>query len=180
VHVVAAILRLANVIGIKESTLNLRDVEAHIRLSRDLGKSYFSGTALNLTQFMELGGHGAMCPEAALLPGSTVAVYEAWQQGDCRHARRLQGDLFQLAPILSSCRTSPALARCTLMTLQDMKIPVPMTGDPSPVKLKYALNLLGVATPITVRPPQQPLRRCDERQIEHAVGRMPQRALIVE
>ena len=32
------------------------------------GKVYLTGTALNLTQFMDAGGHGAMCPEAVLLP----------------------------------------------------------------------------------------------------------------
>src|SRR5262249_43413822 len=55
---VANILGLPEVVGIKESTLNLREVQEHMRLLCGQGKVFLSGTALNLTQFIQLGGHG--------------------------------------------------------------------------------------------------------------------------
>ena len=58
------------------------------------------------------------------------------------------------------------------MTCLDLKIPVPLTGDPNPAALKYALNLLGVPTPICHRPPEQPLRACDYRRIDRAIRRV--------
>lgn len=170
-HTIAAILRLANVVGIKESTFNLREIEAHICLTRDLGKAYFSGSALDLTQFLQAGGSGAMCPEAALLPRQTVAAFDAWQQGDSTRARAIQNELYELVPILRARPTPVGLARAELMFCLDMKIAVPLTGDPNPAELKYALNLLGVSTPIANRPPERPLRPCEYRQIERAIRR---------
>src|SRR5262245_4794665 len=73
---IAAILRLPMVIGIKESILDLREVTAHIRLTHGEGKVFFTGTGLDLTQFLDAGGQGAMCPEAVLLPGSVVHAYD--------------------------------------------------------------------------------------------------------
>jgi 4-hydroxy-tetrahydrodipicolinate synthase len=169
---IAAILQLANVVGIKESTFNLREVEAHIRLTRGCGKTYLSGNALHLTQFLEIGGSGAMCPEAALLPCATVAAFNAWQMGDRGRARSLQLDLYNLVPVLSSRPTPVCIARAEMMTCLDLKIPVPLTGEPNPLELKYALTLLGVPTPVTARCPNQPLRSCDMRGIERAIERV--------
>src|SRR5207245_8574810 len=45
-HAVADILSLPGIIGIKESTLNLREMQAHIRLTCGLGKACFTSTAL--------------------------------------------------------------------------------------------------------------------------------------
>lgn len=169
---IAAILHLANVVGIKESTFNLREVEAHIRLTRDCGKAYFTGSALDLTQFLAVGGSGAMCPEAALLPRPTVAAFDAWQRGDRQRARAIQNDLYNLVPILSTKPAAPCLARAEMMTLLDLKAPVPLSSDSNPAELKYALTLLGVETPICVRPPARSLRPCDFRQIDRAIFRV--------
>src|SRR4029077_19622469 len=95
------VLSLPNVVGAKESTLDLKEVQAHINGVAGQGKVFLSGTALNLTQFRGIGGHGAMCPEAALLPLDAVAAYEnAYEVGDRKSARRQQRDLFVLAPLL--------------------------------------------------------------------------------
>jgi 4-hydroxy-tetrahydrodipicolinate synthase len=78
---IAAILSIQGVIGIKESTLNLREIEKHIHLTAGQGKVFLSGSGLNLTQFLGLGGNGAMCPEAVLLPSPTVKAHHAYLAG---------------------------------------------------------------------------------------------------
>ncbi len=169
---VAAILSLPGVIGIKESTLNLREMQAHVCLTRGQGKIFLSGTALNLTQFLEAGGHGAMCPEAVLLPGPTVRAYSAYVQGHPEEARNIQKQLFAITPILRTRSTSPALARAVLMTAQDHQIAVPIGRDHPQARLKAALNCLGIPTPTLVKCPLPPLTPREQRRVQEAVARL--------
>jgi 4-hydroxy-tetrahydrodipicolinate synthase len=169
---IAAILSLPGVVGIKESTLDLREVQAHIGLACEQGKVFLSGTALNLTQFMGLGGHGAMCPEAVLLPGPTVQAYSAFQAGKPDEARALQKELFTMAPLLRDRGGSAALTRAMLMTASDHKLPVPMGKDQPQARLKAALNCLGIPTSPVVKCPLPPLTRKDQERVAKTVKRL--------
>jgi dihydrodipicolinate synthase/N-acetylneuraminate lyase len=169
---VAHILSLPGVVGIKESTLDLREVKAHLGLTRGQGKTFLSGTALNLSQFLALGGHGAMCPEAVLLPGPTVQAYTAFTHGRHDEARWLQEQLFVLTPILKDRPTPPGVARTLLMTAQDHCLAVPMGHDHPQARLKAALNCLGVPTPIGVSCPLPPLTAREQKRVAETVARM--------
>jgi 4-hydroxy-tetrahydrodipicolinate synthase len=152
---IADIVNLPGIVGIKESTLNLREMEAHIRLS--CGKAVFTSTALSLTQFLEMGGQGAMCPEAALLPGPTVQAYSAFLQGRHDEARELQKELFVLLPVLRTRLTLPALERPLQMAAEDHKVPLPLGDDHPQALLKATLACLGVAMSPLVKCPLPPL-----------------------
>jgi len=169
---VANILSLPGVVGIKESTLNLREVQAHIALTRGQGKTYLSGSALNLTQFMDLGGHGAMCPEAVLLPGPTVQAYHAYCLSRKEEARCLQSQLFVMTGILRDRSTSPAVSRIVLNTAENHKLPIPMGNDHPQARMKYALNCLGIPTAPTVKCPLPQLTAKECRRVEAAVAKM--------
>jgi 4-hydroxy-tetrahydrodipicolinate synthase len=169
---IADILSLPGVVGIKESTLNLKEVQQHICLTRGLGKAFFSGTALNLTQFLALGGCGAMCPEAVLLPGPTVQAYEAYVHGRCREARCLQAHLFEMTPILQSRPTPVPLTRAMVMSGSDHKMPLPMGKDQPQARLKVALCCMGIATSTTVKCPLPPLSARDQRRVEKTMGKV--------
>jgi 4-hydroxy-tetrahydrodipicolinate synthase len=166
---IQAILRLANVIGIKESTLNLRAVAGHMEGCR--GKLFFSATALDLTQFLKMGGHGAMCPEAMLLPRHTVECYEAARAGFWDQARMLQEDLYELVPVYRRRPTAPELSRAVLMTAFDHQMRLPLRNDPSSVRLKEALNCLGIPTPTFVKPGQDELTACDVRSVRRTMDK---------
>jgi 4-hydroxy-tetrahydrodipicolinate synthase len=169
---IADILSLPGVVGIKESTLNLKEVQQHICLTRGLGKAFLSGTALNLTQFLALGGCGAMCPEAVLLPGPTVQAYEAYVHGRCREARCLQAHLFEMTPILQSRPTPVLMTRAMVMAGSDHKMPLPMGRDQPQARLKAALCCMGIATSTSVKCPLPPLSAQDERRVEKTVSKM--------
>ncbi len=162
---IAKILLLPGVAGIKESTLNLGEVERHITLTRGHGRIFLSGTAVNLTQFMALGGHGAMCPEAALLPGLTVHAYRAYTLGDVKEARSTQRKLFVVVPLLQGGFITEPMARCLTMAAQDRKIELPMGEDHPQARLKAALDGLAVPTSPEVKPPLPPLSRQDEHKV---------------
>lgn len=169
---VASILSLPGVVGIKESTLDLKEIQAHMRLTCGLGKTFLSGSALNLTQFMKLGGHGAMCAEALLMPGPTVQAYVAYVHGDRRQARSIQKDLFEILPILKDKSGPVGISRAVFMCAQDHKCKVSMGDDHPQARLKFALNCLGVPTPVEVKPPLPPLSCQDMEHVKKAVGKI--------
>lgn len=171
---VAHILMLPSVVGIKESTLDLREVAEHIRLTCGRGRVFLSGTALNLTQFMQLGGHGAMCPEAVLVPRPVVQMYNAARAGRHDEARALQKELFAVLPILRGRSLGTTLTRAVFLAAQDQRVPLPMGGDQPQARLKYALNCLGVPTPTAVKCPLPPLSARDQAAVSKAVGRLKQ------
>jgi dihydrodipicolinate synthase/N-acetylneuraminate lyase len=166
---IANILSLPHVVGIKESTFNLREVQAHIALTRGQGKTFLSGTALNLTQFLNLGGHGALCPEAVLLPVPTVQAYAAYMHGYGDEARAIQAKLFALTPILRDRPSPQGLSRLVFMSAEDHKIPVPMGHDQPQARLKAALSCLGISTSSAVKCPLPPLSACEYLRVQAAV-----------
>lgn len=173
---VVQILSLDNVVGAKESCLDLHEVQAHINGVFGQGKVFLSGTALNLTQFRSIGGHGAMCPEAALLPIDTVAAYEtAYDIGNRKDARRQQRDLFVLAPLLKGGLITENGARMVTMTSQDLKLPQKLGRDSSQARLKGALNLLGVSMNATVKPELPGLSAWDRHLISSTVKKIESR-----
>lgn len=159
---VVQVLSHPNIIGVKESILDLREVQAHIQGVCGQGKVFLSGTALNLTQFRAIGGHGAMCPEAAILPCDTVAAYSsAYEVGDRRGARQQQKDLFVLAPILKGGLITSGAARAYTMTSQDLKLPQQLGKDQSQARLKALLNERGIAMNAKVKSPLPQLSSWD-------------------
>lgn len=173
---VIQVLSLPNVVGAKESTLDLKEVQAHINGVAGQGKVFLSGTALNLTQFRSIGGHGAMCPEAALLPLDAVAAYaSAYEVGDRKSARRQQRDLFILAPLLKGGLITENGARMITMTSQDLKLPQRLGRDSSQARLKAALCQLGVSMNSTVKSELPGLSAWDRHLVKSTVTKIEQR-----
>ncbi len=173
---VIQVLSLPNVVGVKESTLDLREVEAHMQGVGGQGKVFLSGTALNLTQFQKIGGHGAMSPEAAILPGDTVAAYDtAYGIGDRRGARSQQRDLFIVAPLLKGGLITERGARMMMMTAQDLKLPQRVGKDEAQARLKAALNQLGMTMNSTVKSPLPELSFWDKHVVNSTVRKIERR-----
>lgn len=169
-HEVVQILSLPQVVGAKESTLDLREVQAHIQGVCGQGKVFLSGTALNLTQFRGVGGHGAMCPEAAILPVDAVNAYEtAYELGNRRGARQQQRDLFVLAPLLKGGLITENGARMVTMTSQDLKLPQKLGRDSSQALLKQTLRELGISMNSDVKSPLPALTAWDRHLVTTTV-----------
>lgn len=170
---VVQILSLTNVIGAKESVLDLKEVQSHINGVCGQGKIFLSGTALNLTQFRSIGGHGAMCPEAALLPLDAVDAFNtAYEIGDTKTARRQQRDLFVLAPVLKGGIITENGARMLTMTSQDLKLPQRLGRDASQARMKATLHQFGVSMNATVKPELPSLTTWDRHIVDSAVKKI--------
>jgi dihydrodipicolinate synthase/N-acetylneuraminate lyase len=174
---IANIVRLPNVAGAKISTLDLREFEAIAKCTQGCDKVYFTGTALNLTQFLEASGNGAMCPEAVLLPGKTVCAYRLWCAGRHAAARVTQEELFVLSPVLRGGIATERTARKKVMLTQDWEIRLPMQDTHPQARLKATLNGLCVPTPVKVSCPLPGLTKRDEHLVEQAVKKINERHL---
>jgi 4-hydroxy-tetrahydrodipicolinate synthase len=174
---IANIVKLPNVIGAKISTLDLREFESIAAHTKCCDKVYLTGTALNLTQFLEAGGNGAMCPEAVLLPGKTMCAYQLWCAGRHASAREAQETLFVLSPVLRGGLTTERTARKKVMLTQDWDIRLPMQDTHPQARLKATLNGLCVPTPVKVSCPLPGLTKHDERLVEQAVTKIHERCL---
>lgn len=171
---IAYLLMLPNVVGIKESLLDLNHIEEQMRLVCGWGKIFLSGTALNLTQFQAIGGHGAMCPEAALMPCRTVNAYRLAYENCCTEAaREIQKQLFVIAPLLTQLPVSEGCARQLTMTSADLRCRGFAGAEASPAKMKAAMGGLGIPISPLVAPPQKQLGACDRLQVERALEKLP-------
>jgi 4-hydroxy-tetrahydrodipicolinate synthase len=163
----AQLLRLPGVVGIKESILDLDHVRKQMELAGRSDLAFLSGTALNLTQFQAIGGHGAMCPEALLLPGPTVAAWRAvYEQGWIDEARRRQRELFVVAPLLTRQPVTTRTARFATMLSQDLRLAQQVGPEATPARLKYALSGLGVPMSPLVKPPLEQLGSLERLRID--------------
>src|SRR5262249_3053637 len=118
----ARVVRLPGVVGAKVSALDPREFRDLAALTRGCGKAFLSGRALNLAGFRGAGGHGAMCPEATLLPARTACAYRLATAGHIDDARAVQKELFVLAPLLRGGLTTEGVVRRKLMLAQDLGV----------------------------------------------------------
>lgn len=100
--IVVKLAEIDNVVGIKESIGDLKQVEAVIKGVKK-PFSTFVGGSLHLLEALKLGGAGAADPLANLLPEYVVAVYDAFRAGDVTQAEAANNKLNRLRSI-----TAPA------------------------------------------------------------------------
>jgi 4-hydroxy-tetrahydrodipicolinate synthase len=168
---VARILSLPGVVGIKESILNLREMQAHIDLAKAHDKAFFCSTALILTQYLQSGGNGAMCPEAVLLPGPTVQCFEAFVNGRAEEARAIQSELFVLTPVFRDRMSVPHATRIALTAAANHHLPLPMATDKPQARIKAALTSVCVPTPTVVKCPLPALTAHELARVQTAMRR---------
>lgn len=159
---VAQILMLPGIAGIREASGSLPEVAEHVRLCRGLQRAFFTATALNLSQFLEAGGTGAMCPEAVLLPTPSVKAYRAYAAGRHDEARAIQEELYTLTPIYRLKPALPILERVAYVTVQDFKLSTPTGQEEPQAQMKAALTCLGIPTPTWVKTPLPPLTSSEQ------------------
>jgi dihydrodipicolinate synthase/N-acetylneuraminate lyase len=171
---VGRIVQLPRMAGAKISTFDLREFRA-IRQCGGADRTYLIGSALSLTQFLEAGGHGAMCPEAAILPDVAAGAYRQWMVGCHDEARRRQKDLFVLAPLLVRGPSTEQLARRRLMVSQDFEIPLRVRDSEPQARLKATLCGIGVPTSRRVSCGLTPMRMIDEPVVDIVVRKLGRR-----
>ena len=91
---IAALMELENVLGLKQSEDDLGQLVEALRLSEGSGRSLCTGIDSQLYAALCVGAHGIFSTAASIVPAEVVRLYELVQQGDHEQAlaqhRRLQ------------------------------------------------------------------------------------------
>ena len=169
---VAELLALPNVVGIKESTLDMLSIKRHIGLTEEKNRIYLSGSELNFMQFMDLGGHGAVGAAALIMPRTAVAMVDAYQAGDRIKARELQSLLFETMPLAKRTGAPIALVRKAFLLALRQGLDVPLDIQPTQARLKAALARRGVPIKPVMRSPLPPLTADDEQVVEQVMTKI--------
>jgi dihydrodipicolinate synthase/N-acetylneuraminate lyase len=126
---IASLAEIRNLVGAKETILNINEVQRLVEATDD-DFSVFTGMCLNLTQAMQVGACGAICPLPNIMPQKAVQLYEALALGDMEAAVPLQNAFNALAVFIVGSPTPQALIKEALRLLghpirTDVKPPLP-------------------------------------------------------
>ncbi len=143
---IARLAELEHIIGLKEATGSLDEVQEVIRLCGDRIEVYSGDDALTLP-IMAVGGVGVISVLANILPKESADMTAACQRGDWDKARRLH---YRLLPLMRALflETNPIPIKAAMAMMgycrEDIRLPLlPMT-DAARGKLRAALQQLGL------------------------------------
>ncbi len=156
------IFALDKIVGVKESSVCLREIRAHIRAAGGKPFSVLAGTCFFLARLIAEGGHGAICPLPTVAPKLVLDCYRAATSRQSAEASRLQQRILDLVPLMNSLALPAMLQKASLALLARMPRPTRFAGIQSRhAVFKEALRQLG--HPITARV-RTPLPQITERQ----------------
>ena len=142
---IARLAELDHVIGLKEATGSLDEVQEVIRLCGSKIEVYSGDDSLTLP-ILAVGGVGVISVVANIMPKQSAAVVAAWQRGDWETARRLH---YQLLPLLRTLflETNPIPVKAALALMgycrDELRLPLlPMT-EAARARLSQAMREAG-------------------------------------
>ena len=136
--------RISNIVGVKDSTQNLMR-PLHTRRACGSAFVQLSGEDGTVVSFLAAGGDGCVSVTANVAPRLCAELHTAWQSGYCDRAIALQDRLLPLHDALFV--------------------------ETSPAPVKFAVSLLGRATP-RCRLPIAPLGEAARRAVRDAVAEL--------
>ncbi|MBU3003805.1 dihydrodipicolinate synthase family protein [Paraglaciecola arctica] len=158
-----AILKLDNVIGIKDSALN--HCAAKKILKGAAGTHYFTGLGLLYPQLIEAGCVGAICPLAAISPTLAKELYESSLAKKRTEAKVKHKQLSQLLPIISKPSAVSELQMHMLSLIGRLPFQMFKKALSPHAASKEALRHLGLPISSGVRSPLQSLKKGDSENI---------------
>lgn len=90
VETVAKLAKVPNIIGIKDSSGKLENVQQYIEATKDEDFSVLVGTDSLILKTLLAGGVGAVAGTANLLPELVVSIYDHWRAGNLDEAQKAQ------------------------------------------------------------------------------------------
>jgi 4-hydroxy-tetrahydrodipicolinate synthase len=146
-QLIASLMELPNVIGLKQSNDDLGQLVEALRLSADSGRSLCTGIDSQFYAALCVGARGIYSTAAAIVPSQMVRLYDLAQAGD-HVAARAQHELLQ--PLNRFLEYDPGYVSPTKEALEMMGIgcgpvrrPLPDFPDEERPALREALAALG-------------------------------------
>lgn len=157
-----AILSIDNIIGIKDSSLNIPTAKSI--LTHVPNTLYFSGLSLLLEPLMKVGAAGSICPIASVLPQQAHEYFHAIKN-DYKYSEKYKTQLKRILPVVNTLQLSEKMQYFALNLLSSSPVPLIKSVSSSHAQIKAALRLLGLPIQITVRAPLPSLPEAEARKI---------------
>jgi len=157
------ILKIDNIIGIKDSSVHLPTAKEILAKSPET--MYFSGLCLTLESTLNEGAAGAICPVAAVLPQRCQDFFDAIT-GRHVELKSIRAELIDILPIVNTLKLSANIQYRALKILSAFPFPLIRNVASSHAKVKYALQVLGVATSYQSRSPLPMLSEHEQKKIK--------------
>lgn len=164
----SAILKLDNIIGIKDSALHRKTAREVLQEVPET--AYFSGLSLSLPDLLDHGGSGAICPISAIAPQTAGDFYQYLSNKELHQADRQLQVLKALLPIANNLNMSVKLQNLALNLVSKAPKPLLKKASSPHAVSKEALRLLGMPINATVRAPLPPLANGDSSKIKTVLG----------
>jgi 4-hydroxy-tetrahydrodipicolinate synthase len=168
---IGAILALESVVGIKESSLNLAAMRAHLRAAAKPDFALLTGTSYLLRETLALGGAGTICTIPSVAPRLVVECYRALRAGDATRGAKLQRKILDLLPLMNSFSLPVAAQRLGLASLSRLPVQVPSGSAPRHAVIKETLRQLGHPITARVRSPLPQITDTERRAIAALIER---------
>jgi dihydrodipicolinate synthase/N-acetylneuraminate lyase len=168
---VGAILALDSVIGIKESSLNLAEMRAHLSHAGRPGLALLTGTSYLLRETLALGGAGTICPIPSVAPKLVVECYRALKAGEAERGARLQRKILDLLPLMNSLTMPLAAQQWGLLAASRLPFSLPAGSAPRHAVIKETLRQLGHPITARVRRPLPQITDAESRAITALIER---------
>lgn len=143
---VARLAELKNIVGIKEATGDMKQASELIRLCGNK-LTILSGDDFTTLAMLALGGNGSISVTANVAPKDAADMYNAWEKGDIKKARKLH---YRLEPLNASMfiETNPIPVKTALVLMgkvkEEFKLPLCEMSKPNREKLKGVLKNAGI------------------------------------
>lgn len=108
--VVARLAKHENIIGVKDSSGSLDNIQAYIEATKGTAFTVLSGSDSLILPALKIGAAGAIAATANVLTKTDVGIYQAFQAGDLETAQELQNSIEEFRRILK-LGTIPAVLK---------------------------------------------------------------------
>jgi len=124
---IAKLAEIENIIGVKESTGDMKQVSMIFKLTEDLDFRVYSGDDHLTLPILALGGSGVVSVAANVVPKKMVEMYRSFKKGDLKRAREIHYELLPLFNALFlETNPIPVKKAVELMGLASSRMRLPM------------------------------------------------------
>ncbi len=162
---IAQILSLDKIVGIKESSLNLREIKSHIKAAK-VETAIFSGASLLLLETLRMGGCGVICPIPSVAPKLVLDCYDAYKKNNVAEAERLQERILNFVPLLNTFDVPGSLQKVGIKAISRLPFSTGAGARSRHAVIKEALRQLGHPITPKVRSPLPQITDKDKRDVE--------------
>ncbi|CUH96687.1 hypothetical protein P22_2777 [Propionispora sp. 2/2-37] len=139
---VQELAKVDNIIGIKDSSGDIHNLEAYVHLSRGMNFSVLSGSDSLILKALQAGAAGAIAATSNLLADIDIAIYRYFMEGNLESAQKKQGEIEALRAVLKLGTVPSMIKRAVTLAGIDVgaaRYPVSKTTPEIDEKIKKML-----------------------------------------